>query len=89
MRAYANKFIEGVPHTVQVLDVSEGGVRIRRIFEPETAGESFPLELWIGESAVWTWTKRIWRWGPWEALAIVSADALDRARFRKLLRGSV
>jgi hypothetical protein len=89
VRAYANKYIAGSPHTVQVLDVSERAVKIRRIFEPESAGDAFPLELWFGDSQVWTWSRRIWRWGPWEALAIVSADALDHARFRKFLRANL
>jgi hypothetical protein len=89
VRAYANKYIAGVPHAVQVLDLSESGVRIRRIFEPETEVETFPMELWVGEAPIWAWTRRIWRWGTWEALAIVSADALDRVRFRKLVRASL
>src|SRR3989442_1191177 len=84
---YANKYIGGAPHTVQLLDVSESGFRIRRILEPDVEAEAFPIELWLGGTTLWTWTRRVWRWGSWEALAIVSADAFDHARFRKFLRG--
>ncbi len=87
--AYANKYIDGVPHMVQLLDVSESGIRIRRIFEPETTTESFPLELSIGGVRFWAWTRRVWTWGCWEALEIVAADPMDRARFRKLVRATL
>jgi hypothetical protein len=89
--AYANKYIDGVPHAVRLVDVSESGLRIRRLvsWQPETTRDAFPLELWLGGSTLWAWTRRVWRWGPWEALTIVSADALDHARFKRFLRGSL
>jgi hypothetical protein len=87
--AYANKYIGGIPHAVRIVDVSESGLRIRRIFEPETKLETFPIELWLGGQTLWAWTRSVWRWGSWEALRIVSADALDHARYKRFLRGSL
>ncbi len=84
---FANKYIEGLPHTVEVLDASAGGLRVRKIFEPETASDTFPLELCIdGSTRFFAWTKRVWRRGDEEALRIVATDPLDRARLRKFLR---
>lgn len=87
--AFANKYIDGMPHAVRIVDVSESGLRIRRILEPETLVETFPVELWLGGQTLWAWTQRVWRWGSWEALRIVSADAFDHARFKRFLRGSL
>lgn len=86
---FANKYIDGVPHMVELLDVSPDGVRLRRLFEPETTHDTFALELYVGGFTTWAWTRRIWRRGNREALRIVSADPLDRARIRKFLRSVV
>ena len=84
--AFANKYIEGIPHVVELLDVSASGVRVRRILEPESTSLTYPLELCVGDITLWAWTRRVWRRGNREALRIVSADILDRARLRKFLR---
>lgn len=86
---FANKYIDGTPHVVELLDVSASGLRVRRILEPESATQTYPLELSIGGLTFWAWTRRVWRSGNREALRIVSADSVDRARLRKLLRGAL
>ena len=86
---FANKYIDGTPHTVELLDASASGLQVRRILEPESPTQTYPLELSIGGLTLWAWTRRVWRRGNREALRIVSADSLDRARFRKLLRGAI
>ena len=83
---FANKYIDGIPHIVEVRDVSASGLQVRRILEPESATQTYPLELSIGGVMMWAWTRRVWRRGNREALRIVSADALDRARLQKFLR---
>lgn len=83
---FANKYIDGIPHTVQILDASSTGLRVRRILEPETGTDTFPLELMIGGVRLFAWTKRVWRRGDREALSIVATEPLDRARLRKFLR---
>jgi hypothetical protein len=86
---FANKYIEGIRHVVEIIDVSATGLKIRRILEPENATVTYPLELSMGGVTLWAWTRRVWRRGNREALRIVSADALDRARLRKFLRAAI
>jgi hypothetical protein len=86
---FANKYIDGIPHTVEVLDASGGGLRIRNILEPATTNETFPIELCIAGHRFFAWTKRVWKTGDREALRIVATDGLDRARLKKFLRSFV
>lgn len=86
---FANKYIDGIPHVIELLDVSASGLRVRRILEPESAAMTFPLELEVGGVTLWAWTRRVWRRGNREALRIVSADSVDRARLRKFLRAAI
>lgn len=86
---FANKYIDGIPHVVELLDISASGLQVRRILEPESATQTYSLELSVGGVTLWAWTRRVWRRGNREALRIVSADPVDRARLRKLLRGAI
>jgi hypothetical protein len=86
---FANKYIDGIPHVVELLDVSASGLQVRRILEPESASMTYPLELSLGGVTLWAWTRRVWRRGNREALRIVAADTVDRARFRKFLQGAM
>jgi hypothetical protein len=86
---FANKYIEGIPHLVELVDVSASGLQVRRILEPESASLTYPLELSIGGVTLWAWTRRVWRRGSREALRMVSTDTVDRARLRKFLRAAI
>jgi hypothetical protein len=86
---FANKYIDGIPHLVELVDVSASGLQVRRILEPETTSTTFPLELSVGGLTLWAWTRRVWRRGNREALHMVSTDTIDRARLRKLLRATL
>jgi hypothetical protein len=86
---FANKYIEGIPHLVEIVDVSASGLQVRRILEPESASLAYPLELSLGGVSLWAWTRRVWRRGNREALRLVSTDAVDRARLRKFLRAAI
>lgn len=86
---FANKYIDGIPHVVEIIDVSATGLKVRRILEPENATLTYPLELSMGGATLWAWTRRVWRRGNREALRIVSADSVDRARLRKFLRAAI
>lgn len=86
---FANKYIGGIPHVVELLDVSATGLKVRRILEPESASLTYPLELNVDGVTLWAWTRTVWRRGNREALRIVSADALDRARLGKFLRAAL
>jgi hypothetical protein len=83
---FANKYIDGIPHVVELLDVSASGLQVRRILEPESESLTYPLEVCLGGVTLWAWTRRVWRRGNREALRIVAADTVDRARFRKFLQ---
>jgi len=87
MDVFANRYIEGHPYAVELLDASAGGFLVRTMFEPDTADvETFPIEVRVDGVRIWAWTRRVWKDGDREALRIVSADPLERARFKKLLR---
>jgi hypothetical protein len=86
---FANKYIDGIPHVVELLDASSSGLQIRRILEPESASMTYPLELSVGGVMLWAWTRRVWRRGNREALRIVSADTVERARLTKFLRAAI
>lgn len=83
---FCNKYIEGVPHLVRLVDLSAGGALVRRLLEPDSRDEAFPLELRLDGVTLWAWTKRVRRIGEHEALRFVSCDPIDRARLRSLLR---
>src|SRR5262249_36528810 len=87
--AFANKYIEGRPYTVELVDVSRSGlgVGIRRICEPAGAADSFTLELWPSGTRLFAWARRVRAWGEdREAYRILAADPIDRARLAKFLR---
>lgn len=87
LEVFANRYIDGQPYAVAVVDASPGGLRVRTMLEPDTEGrETFPIEIRVDGVRIWAWTRRVWKRGDEEALKIVSADPLERARFRKLLR---
>jgi hypothetical protein len=96
--AFANKYIEGRPYTVELVDVSRSGlgVGIRKICEPADtrtsagvcgAADSFTLELWTSGARLFAWARRVRVWGKdREAYRILAADPVDRARLAKFLR---
>ena len=86
---FANKYINGTPHVVELLDVSSRGLSLRTILEPDSAAEAYPLELALDGRVVWAWTRRVWRKGNREALRIMAADDLDVARLQKFLRHAI
>ena len=86
---FANKYIEGIPHLVELVDVSASGLQVRRILEPETSSIAYPLELSIGGITLWAWTRQVWRRGNREALRMIATDTVESARLRKFLRAAM
>jgi hypothetical protein len=87
IEVFANRYIDGHPYAVELLDASASGLRVRTLLEPDTDElETFPIEIRVDGVRIWAWTRRVWKKGNREALKIVSADPLERARFKKLLR---
>ena len=87
IEVFANRYIDGHPFAVELLDASASGFRVRTLLSPDTSDcESFPIEVRMDGVRIWAWKRRVWKDGDQEALRIVSADPLESARFRKLLR---
>jgi len=93
---FANKYIGGLPYTVELIDASMDGVFVRRISEPnlprEDEPDAFALELSVTDEQsqtprpFWAWAKRVRRVGDREAYQILAASSIDRARLKKFLR---
>lgn len=92
-----NKYVGGSPHTVRLLDLSETGIRIRCLLEPEaesppTTGEPAPkarcaieLEVPGTRDRLWLWAREVWRSGKRQALAFSGMTEGDRAMLRALI----
>jgi hypothetical protein len=82
-----NKFIDGFPHACRVLDISMGGMLVRRIHEPDTKRDNYPLELGLPgmEGTMWIWSRPLWTKGQRQALRFVAMDPADRARLARYL----
>lgn len=88
---FANKYIDGMPYAVEILDASAAGIAVRRISEPASSHkEAFALELYVGDGdshlRLFTWARRVRSDGDRESYRILAVDPLDRARLRKFLR---
>jgi hypothetical protein len=98
LRRFANKYIEGMPYMVEILDATPDGFGIRTFNEPKSDRETFALELWVDSDHLQDQGTRIFAWAKKvrtsqegdgekrEAYKILAADPLDRARLRKFLR---
>jgi hypothetical protein len=77
-----NKYIAGFPHACRVLDISMGGMLVRRINEPEASNDSFSLQLGLpgDKDPMWIWSRPIWTKGSRQAVRFVAMDPQDRAR---------
>jgi hypothetical protein len=85
---FLNKYIDGFPHLVKLVDVSAGGMLVRKVHEPQIDRDFFTVELGVpGRSErMWLWTRRVWENGKVTALRFVGIDPIDRARLTKLVR---
>ena len=81
----ANKFIDGRPYMVEIIEATKGGFSTRRIREPETTAESFSVELSVGGPSFFAYARRVRREGARESYRFVAVDAIDRARLQKFL----
>jgi len=84
---FLNKFIGGYPHLCRVVDISQGGVQLVGVNEPDTRMESFPLELRLpGDSQTfWLWARRVAREGRRQMLEFVNVSEEDGARLRNFV----
>ena len=82
-----NKYIDGFPHLVKLVDVSAGGMLVRRFHEPDVRRSFYSVELGVPGRAerMWLWTRHVWRSGDLEALRFTGIDPIDRARLKKIV----
>jgi hypothetical protein len=75
-----NKYVDGFPHTCRALDISTGGVLLRRIHEPSLRREAYSLEIGVPGAAapIWVWTRPVWTRGARQALRFVGMTPQDR-----------
>ncbi len=87
---YLNKYVDGVPHLCEALELSMTGVLVRRIHEPDGERACYALEIardqpTRADERVWLCATPIWRSGRFEALGFVGQSHLDRLRLAALL----
>jgi hypothetical protein len=75
-----NKYIDGFPYACRALDLSMGGILVRRIHEPSLRREAYPLEIGVpgAETPIWIWTRPVWTRGARQALRFMGMTAQDR-----------
>jgi hypothetical protein len=85
---FMNKYIEGLPHLARVLDLSSGGMMVRKLLEPETAPKFFAIELGIPwtDERLWIWARCVREWSDRQALRFFGMGASDEARLAEIVR---
>lgn len=86
-RMLFNKYVDGFPHTAELLDLSATGMLVRKIHEPQVTRDFFSLELGVPGSTerMWLWARRVWSEGDKEALRFVGIDPMDRVRLVRMV----
>lgn len=76
-----NKYIDGFPFTGELLDLSETGVRVRRIHEPDLVRESYPVEIELPgiPERLWLWARTVWTDDDEQALRFIAVDHASKA----------
>jgi hypothetical protein len=76
-----NKHLDGFPYACRVLDISSGGMLLRRIHEPDVEHESCTLELGLpgSEQSLWIWARPVWTKGRRQAMRFLGVDPRDKA----------
>ena len=83
-QVYFNKYIDGQPYLCETLEISETGMLIRRVAEPDATRACYALELAAGpldpgEERIWLCASPVWQSGDVEALRFVAQSDRDRA----------
>ena len=85
---FVNKHVDGLPHLARVLDLSAGGMMVRKVFEPELATTFFAVELGIPwtDERFWIWAKCVREWDGRQALRFLGITEAERARLAEIVR---
>jgi hypothetical protein len=90
VQIFLNKYVDGVPHLCEALELSMTGLLVRRVHEPESERACYALEI-SGiagskpDERVWLCATPVWRSGRYEALGFVGQSHVDRLRLASLL----
>lgn len=89
-QVYFNKYIDGQPYLCETIDISESGMLLRRVGEPDAPRACYALELAAGplspgDQRIWLCASPVWQSGDMEALRFVASSDHDRALLRGLL----
>ncbi|APR79882.1 Hypothetical protein A7982_05229 [Minicystis rosea] len=87
---YFNKYIDGQPYLCETLELSESGMLIRRIAEPEATRACYAVELAQGplspgDERIWLCATPVWQSGDLEALRFVAQSERDRTLLAGLI----
>ena len=89
-----NKYIDGYPHLCRTIDVSESGLLLERVSEPEVNRDFYPVEIGLLEppsederapERLWLWAKQVWTDGERQALRFIGVEDRDRTKLHQLL----
>lgn len=85
---FVNKHIDGLPHLARVLDLSAGGMMVRKVLEPAALARSFfAVELGIPwtDERFWIWTRCVRDWGDLQALRFMGLRETERSRLAEIV----
>lgn len=82
-----NKHIDGLPYLAAVLDLSPGGMMVRKIAEPTLGRSFFAVELGIPwtDERFWIWSRCVREWGDRQAIRFSGLTAEETARLGELV----
>lgn len=83
-----NKYIDGLPHAVELLELSTNGMLVRTILEPDVPRDFYSLELGLPGCAerIWLWARKVWTRDNRQALRFMAVDPRDHERIDELVR---
>jgi hypothetical protein len=89
-QVYFNKYIDGQPYLCETVDISESGMLLRRVGEPDASRACYAVELAAGplspgDERIWLCASPVWQSGEMEALRFVGSSERDRALLREML----
>jgi hypothetical protein len=86
---FLNKYIEGFPHLVGLVEMSVSGMLVRKIHEPRVARDFYAIELglpWRGEERLWLWARCVRDSFEMQALRFVGLGRNERERIDEIVR---
>lgn len=82
-----NKYIDGYPYLCRSIDLSEKGMRLLAVSEPEGTTDTCTLEMQLPDETetLWLWARTIRRDGRTQVVAFEGVEDHDRERLQRFL----